>query len=110
MQVSRAISLQILHLFRPFGAMIFRIALTLGFTLFAYFTINKKIIKEINNLTCKRCLQNVTGKLVKQYDYFHFFFMLFVIVTGGRGYWMVVVSERWISWRYWWVIRAIVKI
>ena len=29
----------------------------------------EKIIKEINNLTCKRCLQNVTGKLVKQYDY-----------------------------------------
>ena len=35
----------------------------------------EKIIKEINNLTCKRCLQNVTGKLVKQYDYFHFFFI-----------------------------------
>jgi hypothetical protein len=27
------------------GAMVFRIALTLGFTLFAYFTINKKTIK-----------------------------------------------------------------
>ena len=35
----------------------------------------EKIIKEINNLTCKKCLQNVTGKLVKQYDYFHFFFI-----------------------------------
>lgn len=35
----------------------------------------QKLIKEINNLTCKNCLQNVTGKLVKQYDYFHFFFI-----------------------------------
>ncbi len=35
----------------------------------------EKIIKEINNLTCKKCLQNVTGKLIKEYDYFHFFFI-----------------------------------
>ena len=35
----------------------------------------RKIIKEINNLTCKKCLQNVTGKLIKEYDYFHFFFI-----------------------------------
>jgi len=34
-----------IHENKTVGAMIFRIALTLGFTLFAYFTINKKIIK-----------------------------------------------------------------
>jgi hypothetical protein len=34
-----------IHENKTVGAMVFRIALTLGFTLFAYFTINKKIIK-----------------------------------------------------------------
>lgn len=34
-----------IHENKTVGAMVFRIALTLGFTLFAYFTINKKTIK-----------------------------------------------------------------
>lgn len=34
-----------IHETKTVGAMVFRIALTLGFTLFAYFTINKKTIK-----------------------------------------------------------------
>jgi hypothetical protein len=34
-----------IHETKTIGAMVFRIALTLGFTLFAYFTINKKTIK-----------------------------------------------------------------
>jgi hypothetical protein len=34
-----------IHESKTVGAMVFRIALTLGFTLFAYFTINKKTIK-----------------------------------------------------------------
>jgi hypothetical protein len=34
-----------IHETKTVSAMVFRIVLTLGFTLFAYFTINKKIIK-----------------------------------------------------------------
>ncbi len=34
-----------IHETKTVGAMVFRIVLTLGFTLFAYFTINKKTIK-----------------------------------------------------------------
>ncbi len=34
-----------IHENKTVGAMVFRIALTLGYTLFAYFTINKKTIK-----------------------------------------------------------------
>lgn len=34
-----------IHESKTVGAMVFRIVLTLGFTLFAYFTINKKTIK-----------------------------------------------------------------
>ena len=34
-----------IHETKTISAMVFRIVLTLGFTLFAYFTINKKIIK-----------------------------------------------------------------
>lgn len=35
----------------------------------------EKIIKELNNLECKKCLHNLSGNLIKRYTYFHFFFI-----------------------------------
>ena len=34
-----------------------------------------KEVKELNNLTCKKCNNIVQGKLIKNYDFFHFFFI-----------------------------------
>lgn len=34
-----------------------------------------KEIKIINNITCKRCNKTIRGKLMKNYDFFHFFFI-----------------------------------
>lgn len=32
-----------------------------------------KEIKIIDNITCKRCNKIIRGKLMKNYDFFHFF-------------------------------------
>jgi hypothetical protein len=34
-----------------------------------------KEIKELNNLTCKKCNSTVQGKLIINFDFFHFFFI-----------------------------------
>ena len=34
-----------------------------------------KEIKTLNNLTCKKCENKVNGRLIKYYDFFHFFFI-----------------------------------
>lgn len=34
-----------------------------------------KEIKELNNLTCKKCNSTIQGKLFKNFDFFHFFFI-----------------------------------
>lgn len=34
-----------------------------------------KEIKIIDNITCKRCNKIIRGKLMKNYDFFHFFFI-----------------------------------
>lgn len=35
----------------------------------------EKEVKILNNFTCKSCTNNVSGRLIKLYDYFHFFFI-----------------------------------
>ncbi|MBW6409566.1 zinc ribbon domain-containing protein [Clostridium weizhouense] len=40
---------------------------------------NKDIeIKVLNNIVCEKCNTTVIGRLVKNYDYFHFFFIPFL--------------------------------
>lgn len=34
-----------------------------------------KEIKELNNLTCKKCNNTIQCKLIKNFDFFHFFFI-----------------------------------
>lgn len=34
-----------------------------------------KEIKQLNNLTCKKCNSTIQGKLINNYDFFHFFFI-----------------------------------
>ncbi len=35
----------------------------------------EKEIKLIDNIQCKNCSKNTTGRLIKTYNYFHFFFI-----------------------------------
>lgn len=35
----------------------------------------EKEIKILNNLSCKNCNSEVTGRLIKAFDFFHFFFI-----------------------------------
>ena len=35
----------------------------------------QKIIKTIDNIQCRYCNMSTNGKLIKEYDYFHFFFI-----------------------------------
>lgn len=32
-------------------------------------------VKILNNFSCKKCTTSVEGRLIKSYDYFHFFFI-----------------------------------
>lgn len=32
-------------------------------------------IKVLNNISCEKCNTNVMGRLIKNFDYFHFFFL-----------------------------------
>ena len=34
-----------------------------------------KEVKDLNNLTCKKCNSTIKGKLIKNFDFFHFFFI-----------------------------------
>lgn len=34
-----------------------------------------KEIKDLNNLNCKKCNSTIQGKLIKSFDFFHFFFI-----------------------------------
>jgi phosphoribosylformylglycinamidine (FGAM) synthase-like amidotransferase family enzyme len=34
-----------------------------------------KEIKDLNNFNCKKCNSTVQGKLIKNFDFFHFFFI-----------------------------------
>ncbi|AWK51516.1 zinc-ribbon domain-containing protein [Clostridium beijerinckii] len=34
-----------------------------------------KEIKSLNNISCKKCNMTVTGNLIKNFDFFHFFFI-----------------------------------
>jgi hypothetical protein len=34
-----------------------------------------KEVKDLNNLTCKKCNSTIQGKLIKNFDFFHFFFI-----------------------------------
>ncbi|WP_160685223.1 zinc-ribbon domain-containing protein [Clostridium sp. C2-6-12] len=34
-----------------------------------------KEIRELNNLNCKKCNNTIQGKLIKNFDFFHFFFI-----------------------------------
>ncbi|MCE5221479.1 MAG: zinc ribbon domain-containing protein [Clostridium sp.] len=34
-----------------------------------------KEIKILNNISCKKCNKTVSGKLIKNFDFFHFFFI-----------------------------------
>lgn len=34
-----------------------------------------KEIKILNNISCKKCNSTITGKLIKNFDFFHFFFI-----------------------------------
>lgn len=34
-----------------------------------------KEIKILNNISCKNCNKTITGKLIKNFDFFHFFFI-----------------------------------
>lgn len=35
----------------------------------------QEVIKTIDNISCLRCRENVSGKLIKEYSFFHFFFI-----------------------------------
>lgn len=34
-----------------------------------------KEIKKLDNISCKRCNKTISGRLIKNYDFFHFFFI-----------------------------------
>jgi hypothetical protein len=34
-----------------------------------------KLIKVLNNINCKNCNQIISGRLIKNFDFFHFFFI-----------------------------------
>ncbi|MDO5517489.1 MAG: zinc ribbon domain-containing protein [Clostridium sp.] len=35
----------------------------------------EKEVKVLNNFSCRNCTNSVNGRLIKYYDYFHFFFI-----------------------------------
>lgn len=49
-----------------------------------------KEVKELNNLTCKKCNGIIQGKLIKNFDFFHFFFI--PIFKWNEKYYVVCSS------------------
>lgn len=47
----------------------------------------RKEIKIINNINCKTCNKNINGKLIKEYDFFHFFFI--PLFKWNESYYMI---------------------
>lgn len=51
------------------------------------FGVESKEIKVLNNLSCKNCSNASTGRLIKSYNYFHFFFI--PLIKWNETYYVV---------------------
>ncbi|AOR23591.1 zinc ribbon domain-containing protein [Clostridium taeniosporum] len=46
-----------------------------------------KEIKNLENIICEKCNENVTAKLIKNFDFFHFFFI--PILKWNESYYLI---------------------